>query len=411
MTNDSFKIFLASMKSEPTKKVYTYSLKEFMKFVNIKNYDNVLKLKTKQIQKLLTNWVLHLSGKGLTAATIKSKLSAVELFLEMNTVIFHKKILHRLIPSDDYVPGGDIPFTDEEIQRMLNHTTKLRTKALIHFFASTGGRPGSLDDPVLLRKHLEEISNGCLAVKIYDGSRQNYWAFLTPEASKALRDYLSSRSLNREILTENSPIFANTSRSNRKSQAHLSSKSARQIIYHLIRNSGIERSKKGNRFDKAVVYGFRKRFNTILKLNNDVNSNIAEKLMAHKRGLDGAYFRPTKEQCFNEFVKPIPELTISDDARDKAKIAKLEVEKSEIKILKSQVSDLQKLRKKEDLVSSELVAFYETDDKNYLKNFPPEYLESWRMWKALKAKGQKVKKFSWPTSTIPEEIRKLVESN
>ncbi len=43
MKNDSFKIFLASMKSEPTKKVYTYSLKEFMKFVNIKNYDDILK--------------------------------------------------------------------------------------------------------------------------------------------------------------------------------------------------------------------------------------------------------------------------------------------------------------------------------------------------------------------------------
>jgi len=33
------------------------------------------------------------------------------------------------------------------------------------------------------------------------------------------------------------------------------------------------------------------------------------------------------------------------------------------------------------------------------------------MWKALKAKGQKVERFSWPTSTIPEEIRNLAGSN
>jgi len=275
MKNDSFKIFLASMKSESTKKVYTYSLEEFMKFVKIKNCDDILKLETKQIQKLLTDWVLHLSEKGLTATTIKSKLSAVEFFLEGNMIVFHKKILHRLIPSDDYIPGGDVPFTNEEIQKMLYHTTKFRTKALVHFFASTGARPGSLDDPVLRLKHLEEMPNGCLAVKIYDGSRQNYWAFLTQEAAKALKNYHSARDLNREILTEDSPIFANTPKSNRKSQVHLSSKSARQIIYHLIINSGIERTKKGNRFDKAVAYGFRKRFNTILKLNNDVNSNIA----------------------------------------------------------------------------------------------------------------------------------------
>jgi len=284
MTNDSFRIFLASMRSEATKKVYTYSLNEFMKFVKIKNYNDIPKLKTKQIQKLLTDWILHLSEKDLAAATVKSKLSAVESFLEMNMVVFHKKILRRLIPSDDYVPGGDIPFKNEEIQRMLNHTTKLRTKALVHFFASTGVRPGSLDDPVLRLRHLEQMPNECLAVKIYEGSRQNYWAFLTPEASKALKNYHVSWKLNGVISNEDSPIFANTLKSNRKSQAHLSSKSARQIIYHLIINSGIERTKKGNRFDKAVAYGFRKRFNTILKIHNEVNSNIAEKLMAHKNG-------------------------------------------------------------------------------------------------------------------------------
>jgi len=371
MKNDSFRIFIASVKADSSKRVYTYSLQEFMKFTKIKNYDNIPKLKNKQIQKLLTDWILHLSEKKLTAATIRSKLSAVESFLEMNMVIFHKKILHKLIPSDDYIPGGEVPFTNEEIQRMLNHTTKLRTKALVHFFASTGVRPGSLDDPVLRLRHLEEMSNECLAVKIYEGSRQNYWAFLTPEASKALKNYHASWKLNGIISNEDSPIFANTPKSNRKSQVHLSSKSARQIIYHLIIKSGIERTKKGNRFDKAVAYGFRKRFNTILKIHNEVNSNIAEKLMAHKNGLDGSYLKPTKEQCFHEFVKAIPELTISDDARDKAQIEKLKEEKNEIEILKFQVSDLQNLRKKEDLVSSELVAFYETGDKNYLKNFPP----------------------------------------
>jgi len=54
-------------------------------------------------------------------------------------------------------------------------------------------------------------------------------------------------------------------------------------------------------YDKSLAHGFRKRFNTILKLNNEVNSNIAEKLMAHKRGLDGHYFVPTIEECFEEF--------------------------------------------------------------------------------------------------------------
>jgi len=93
-----------------------------MKFSRLKNYDDLKNLKTDRIQKLLENWILYLSKKGLKAMTIRTKLSAVELFLEMNKKIFHKKILHKLIPSYDYVIGGDIPYTTEEIQKMLSTT-------------------------------------------------------------------------------------------------------------------------------------------------------------------------------------------------------------------------------------------------------------------------------------------------
>ena len=50
-------------------------------------------------------------------------------------------------------------------------------------------------------------------------------------------------------------------------------------------------------------HGFRKRFNTILKLDNSVNHNVAEKLMGHKNGLDGVYLTPTVNELFAEFRK------------------------------------------------------------------------------------------------------------
>jgi len=37
--------------------------------------------------------------------------------------------------------------------------------------------------------------------------------------------------------------------------------------------------------------------------------------MGHRRGLDGVYFKPTKEQCFEEFRKAIPEFVIDDAIR------------------------------------------------------------------------------------------------
>ena len=340
MKSHSFTLFEKAIKSEASRTVYTYSLHEFMKFSKIKKYDVLAKVNTDKIKKLLKDWVISLSEKGLKATSIRSKLSAVELFLDMNEVTYPKKILHKLIPSDDYVVGGDVPYTTEEIQKMLSATTKPRTKAIIHFFASTGARPATIVDPVLKLKHLKEMSDGRMGIKLYDGSKQAYWAFLTPEATNALKQYHDSRKLNEENLTPESPVFANFPKSSWiKKYDHMSVKAIREVISHILKAAGIERKKDGNRYDKAIVYGFRKRFDTILKLDNNVNSNIAEKLMAHRRGLDGAYLKPTIDECFNEFIKAIPQLTISDEARDKLKIKKLEVEKTEIEKLKIELQD------------------------------------------------------------------------
>ena len=57
---------------------------------------------------------------------------------------------------------------------MLSTITKLRTKALIHFLASTGARPAVIVDPILRIKHLEDMPQDCKTVKIYDGSREGY---------------------------------------------------------------------------------------------------------------------------------------------------------------------------------------------------------------------------------------------
>ena len=67
-----------------------------------------------------------------------------------------------------------------------------------------------------------------------------------------------------------------------------------------------------------------------MKLDNAVNSNITEKLMAHKKGLDGTYLQPTQQECFNEFVKAVPELTVDDSARKQFEIDKVNNENSEL---------------------------------------------------------------------------------
>jgi len=339
-TSKAYYKFMQSIKTSSTLKSYNYALDKFMILSKLKNYDKAIKLKTDQVQDLLENYVISL--KNNSYQTVNIYTSGVELFFEMNKVLFHKRILRKLFPGNDKEQGGKLPYTTEEIERMLSVTTKLRTKAIIHYFASTGSRPAGIEDPVLRLKHIEDMPYGCKSVYIYDGSKQGYWAFLTPEASKSLDSYFRKRKIKGEILTDESPIFVNMENT-RTVNDYLSKHSVRQMIIDTVAKAGIEKTKTGNRYDKAIIYGFRKRFNTILKLNNDVNSNIAEKLMAHKRGLDGTYLQPTKEECFAEFVKAIPELTINSTERQKHQIESLKIEKSK---LEQQKHETQKLEDK-----------------------------------------------------------------
>ena len=98
----------------------------------------LLKFQAKEFNNLLKDWILLLKEKKLKSNSILTKLHAVELFLLVNEVSFNPKILHKLVPPDDEIGGGSIPFTRQEIQKMLESTNKPRTKALLHFFASTG---------------------------------------------------------------------------------------------------------------------------------------------------------------------------------------------------------------------------------------------------------------------------------
>ena len=348
----SFQIFVNAIKSEGTRKYYVRDLYAFLEFTKITDFDSLASLSVDDIQDYLESYVLLLRKRGIKA--IRPRISGPELFFEMNKKLFYKKILHKLFPSDDKPLAGGIAYTNEDILTMLASTKRVRTIAIIHFLASTGIRPGGIADPPIQKKHLIKMPEGCFAVKVYDESREGYWAFLTPEAVHTLDHYLESRKLNGETITDESYLFASYQAGNPK-EAYLTTNSLTQIMKNVVRLSGIKRTKvNGKHYDKALNYGFRKRFNTILKLNNDVNSNIAEKLMAHKRGLDGRYLAPTIEECFAEFKKAIFDLTIEPKQRQKVEIDKLEKEKSELEQQKHETQNLEQRIEKQEKQIKEL---------------------------------------------------------
>jgi len=355
-TSKAFRNFSRGINTESTLSGYTNYLMNFMEFHNFKeDYDSVVSKTTKEIDSLITDYLDSMVARGVKGITQRAHLMGIERLFIMNDCIFHKERIRLGIKKDDALPGGTVPITTEELYIMLGSTKSLRTKCIIHFLADTGMRPGALCDPVLRMKHMVEMitptKEKCYGLKVYDGSKSGYWAFLTPETVESMDSYFVQRKLKGEIIDENSPIFVN-SRVTQKFSENLSDDYARHIIYNMIVASGIKRIKVSKfRYDKAIMYMFRKRFNTILKLNNDVNSNIAEKLMAHKKGLDGTYLAPTREECFNEFVKAIPELTIDPTNRQRIDLLQkqkeidlLEEKSKKIDELESMVTELREKR-------------------------------------------------------------------
>src|SRR5579885_1031666 len=245
----SLLIFENSIKSKFTKKEYMHRLKTFLEFTGIKDYDTLANLDSDSIQSFLEDYILDMRSRGLKSVTIKNYLSGPKLFFDMNRKFYHRKILAKMIPEMEK-EGNEKPYTTDDIKAMLGITEIKRTRALVHFFASTGARPNVLGDPVLKLRHLHEMPMRCKAVFLYEGSREEYWAFLTPEAASSLEEYLQERRDSGENLTPESTLFA--TRPSRFSQSsYLSATAARELMSNLVEKAGITRFKTGERFDKA----------------------------------------------------------------------------------------------------------------------------------------------------------------
>lgn len=295
-------LFEESIKSKYTRKNYISNLNLFRQFAGICCSGKLLEMKKKELQNLIEDYVIHLR-RVANPNSIPSMFRGIKHFFVMNRIDLDWNIIHKLFPQKEKTVDMR-GYTTREISIMIAHANSLRDKALIHFLASTGARIGVFDHALLI-KHLQKMPSRCKAVLLYGGTIEEYWAFLTPQATKALDDYHKLRRHNGEIFGLDTPVFA-TSKSILR---QLGWSGTRSVVYRILSKSDI-RLKQGGRFNIQADHGFRKRYNTILKMDNSINYNIAEKLMGHKNGLDGTYFVPSIQERFTEFRKVIKKIEI-----------------------------------------------------------------------------------------------------
>jgi integrase len=322
-------VFEHAIKAEATKRNYLYCLQKFKEYYKIRDYQSLTEISPKDLQVMLEDYLFDLKNR-YSPNSIQSIFYALELFFSMNDVILNFKKIRKMFPALEKETGNEA-YSTKDVQEILKVCSKKRQKALVHFLASTGIRAGAV--PELKMKHLKEMPHDCLALTVYPDSREEYVTFLTPEANIALDDYLDERRKDGEMLHEDSPIFRTRYRLGIEKVQEISKMSVHSIMHRIVGKAKTTRKKQTkNRYSVMVAHGLRKRFNTILKSNNSVNSNLAEKMMGHSVTiqLDNSYLKPTIDRVFEEFVKIIPELTVDDSARMEIKLEKTLQENNEL---------------------------------------------------------------------------------
>ena len=364
--------------SDATKKDYDFRLGLFYRFAPIKSDDELIDCPSEELQKIILHYTRHLikrvNNDDLSANTVPKMFRGIRWLLNSNyrENDIKWKPIEALCPKS-VKRSGYKAWTTKQISLMLENTSESRNKALIHFQASTGARVGIHDHPLLM-KHLtmmEWNEHGCYAVLLYADSDEtveekdlrdkqddvqsgnSYWSFLTLEATESLEKYFTERKRAGEFFDDDTPIFLKDKQRTYLDSKQLSDTNVTSILFRIIKGiPELKRTKKGRRHDIQINHGFRKRMNTILKLESKVNSNVAEKILGHKNGLDGVYLVPTRQECFIEFCKGIIQLTISDIQRQNIAIKQLEEEKYSLEQLKeNQIVSTQKANNDHDVIT------------------------------------------------------------
>jgi len=324
-------MFQSAIKSEKTKKLYMQTLEKFREYFIIRDYDSLVSIESKKIQEMIEDYVLYLRSKDLGYGFVHNAICSLKLFFSMNDIVCNWIKINKMKPEKKKL-RGDKPYTTEDLQIILKHVSKSPLwTSLIHFISSSGVRDGFSEE--LRIKDLGDMPNGCKSVKVYADSKDESYTFITQEAVIALEEYFEYRRKKGEKLTPDSWVFTTAL----KPDVPMSTNLISGWFTKIVNKTSVNRGECINhRYDIPIVYGMRKRFDTILKSNSKININIAEKLMGHSKSipLDNHYFKPTLEVMFDEYQKAIPDLAIDQTVK-----LKLELEKKNNQLSSLEVKD------------------------------------------------------------------------
>ena len=365
--------FVNTIRAQATKKMYIFYFKKYSEYVK----DNIIRESTKEIETQVIDYLLSLKSNNLSQSAINSNVSAIIHFYTMNDILLNRKKISKFVDTDHRRRFKNTGYTNEQIQKLLDISDK-RLKALILIYASTGIRLAAL--PLLRVNDLTEVSlpedeEKLYQMTVYQGYKEEYITYCTPECYKAINSYFSYRQKSGEVMKPNSPLIREqfdlqdsfkVMNGAKAIDIKTISKIVRQkAVQSEIREIQYVGTGEGNmalagkvRKDVPLMHGFRKFFNTAL-MNADVHPSFKELLMGHSIKLDDVYYDKgsdkSRAKLLEEYSKAIDALTINEEHRLRKKVKELTPKSDEIQAMKAELKEFKEQSAKLGLVLDELM--------------------------------------------------------
>ncbi len=349
--------FLYAISNKETLDYYQRKFKFFLDYLEIDGADiseqaNNLYKKIKLeatdsdwFRDTLINYITYqksrVTGKQITAGTLRNYYKPIKLFCDMNDILVNWKIVTRGLPSPKRA-GQDRTPTVDEIHLILEFGD-VRIKPIVLLMVSSGIRVGAWN--YLKWKHVTPLyapNNVLLAGKliVYAGEPEEYFTFITSEAYIALKKWMDFRKSYGEQISGESWLMRDMWRTTdmdygaKTGMAHqpiqLQAGGVRSLIHRALFKQNIRPvlQKDQKRHEFKALHGFRKFYKTVCE-QVMMPGNI-ELLMGHNLGISQSYYKPTEAQLLDNFLLVVNDLTIEKAFRLKQQVTILQEERDEV---------------------------------------------------------------------------------
>jgi len=151
------------------------------------------------IEQQIIDFIIKMKEGGRGYGTLHNYVASILSFYKINDVVLNVSKIMKFIPEQKRV--NDRAYTHQEISKMLDIADE-RMRVVILLLASTGMRIGAICE--LRIGHLLDTdqnsddqgnvnSSKKMKVIVYQGTREEYYTFITHECKKALDVYLDFR--------------------------------------------------------------------------------------------------------------------------------------------------------------------------------------------------------------------------